>query len=220
MITSEYWFNSEKLLNYVWPAIVAISCIICFVLIGTLVGYSKNSKKKVAIFFVGIIVANLIFGLSTLMYTKSYRELRQNITYKNRNYDVTLFNKNSLTDREIKGYSPEDIQKTNELPFYTLKNNTNLDEWTYLGSDEHLYFFKNQSGIFNVDTTNEIVTFEDNTESDVAIKEEYAELNNNSFLDIGFKEKVGPAIEEIIINGKLKDKTYKNTNKTKKLIEY
>jgi len=217
MITSEYWLNSEKLLNYVWPSIVAISCIACFVLIGTLVSYSM---KKVVMFFVIIIVANLIIGLSTLMYTKSYRELRQSITYKNRNYDVTLFNKNSLTNSEINGYSLEDIQKTNELPFYTLKNNTNSDEWTYLGRDEHLYFFKNQTGIFNVDTTNEIVTFEDNAESDVVIKEEYAELNDNLFLDVGFKEKVGPAIEKIIINNKLKDKTYKNTNKTKKLIGY
>ena len=217
MITSEYWQNSEKLLNYLWPAIVAISCVICFVLIGVL---ASHGKKKVVISFLGIIMANLVIGFSTLIYTKPYRDLQQYATYKNRIYDVTIFNKNSLTDREIRGYSPEDIQKTNKLPFYSLKNNINSDEWHYLGRDEHLYFFKNQRDIFNVDTTNKMVTFENNAKSDVAIKEKYVELNDNSFLDAGFKETVGPSIDEIIIDSKLKDTTYKSTNKTIKLIAY
>lgn len=52
------------------------------------------------------------------------------------------------------------------------------------------------------------------------VKEVYAELNDTSYSELGFKELVGPYIQEIMIPSKDKDKLYHPTSKTSKLDEY
>jgi len=216
-ISSSYWGLSEKMLMTIVPMMIIISCIIIFVLIGV---FLEHTKKILVIFIIGITTLNVGISLFTLNYTRNYRRLEDYATYKNREYKPSILSKTSYSNRDIKGFSSEDIITTSQLPFYSIKESEEKNKLSYLGKDADLYFFKdNQENIvFNLETTSDLVKFSSNMDGDTIITIKSAELNDKSFSKYGFKEKVGPAITKILINKNLKDTYYRHTSPTQKLV--
>lgn len=216
-MTSTYWHQSETLINDILPIIFLISGFLLFILVGV---WLSHSNKKVGIGILTIIGLNLFIFSATMIYSKDFRKLTSHITSKNRDYEVTTLNKTNFSNQRMSGYSIEDIETTSKLPFYTKENSIDTSNWQYLGKDEHLYFLEKESIIYNVPINKEIVTFKPNLEKEVIINESYATINDKSFVTLGFKQQVGPAITHIEITDKLKDQTFNNHNLTVKLIQY
>ncbi|MGL5684269.1 MAG: hypothetical protein ACRCXQ_00565 [Vagococcus fluvialis] len=216
-MTSSYWVISEKLIHYILPAFIMISLAISFLLFSI---WLSHYKKKAGFALLCLLLINVVIFFSVLIYTSNYRDLLPFITYKNRGFDVSVFKTTSYSDKFIKGYSPKDIEDTLHLPFYSLVEKDNLSSLEYLGKDEHLYFFQKDNIIYSVDANKQLLSFEGDNNQAVIIKEVYAELNDISYSELGFKKLVGPNIQKIIISKDNSEKTYHPTNKTTKLVDY
>lgn len=216
-MSSQYWALSEKLLNYILPSIVLISALICFILFSI---WLSHYQKKSGLMILILLLLNIFIFIGILTYTSEYHRLKPYSTYKNRAYEVSVYKTSSFSNRFIKGYSKKDIENTLLLPFYSKKVVEDTTSFNYLGKDEHLYFFEKDDIIYSLDQNKELVIFDEMTKQDVIVKEVYAELNDISFTELGFKELVGPYIQEIIITKDSSEKTYHPTNKTTKLVDY
>lgn len=214
---SHYWALSEKLLNYILPSLILISAFICFILFSI---WLSHYHRKFSLVILILLLSNALIFIGVLTYTSEYRQLKPYSTYKNREYEVSVYKTSSFSNRFIKGYSKKDIEDTITLPFYSKKVVEDTTSFNYLGKDEHLYFFKKDDIIYSLDYNKELVVFDENPQQDVIIKEVYAELNDMAFLDEGFKKLVGPYIQEVLIPSKDKDKSYHPINKTNKLADY
>lgn len=216
-MTSNYWQISERLLNIFLPTFILLSAFCCFVLFSI---WLSHYQKKAGVLILLILLLNILVFTSMMVYTKDYRQLKPNITYKNRDYDTTVYKKSSFSNRFIKGYSQKDIKETLEFPFYSKIETDSNSVFEYLGKDEYLYFFKKESIIYSLDANKNLISFEDNTSQEVTIKEIYAQLNDDSFTSLGFKELVGPTIDKIVIANESSHKNYHPDSTTTKLVPY
>jgi energy-coupling factor transporter transmembrane protein EcfT len=185
------------------PSIVLISALICFILFSI---WLSHYQKKSGLMILILLLLNAFIFIGILTYTSEYRQLKPYSTYKNRAYEVSVYKTSSFSNRFVKGYSKKVVE--------------DATSFNYLGKDEHLYFFDKNDIIYSLDQNKELVIFDESTKQDVIVKEVYAELNDTSYSELGFKELVGPYIQEIMIPSKDKDKLYHPTSKTSKLADY
>lgn len=215
-ITSQYWQQSEFLLNFILPGLLLVSCVVCFILLGVL---SANVKRKIIVSIIGIVLLFNILSIGIIFkVTTNYRELSAFQTKKNRTVEAGLFRYESTVSLENNSYALEDVEKTAKLPFYKTEEIIEENDLAYLGKDEHLYFFENDKTIYNIDVTSEIVSFEPTVEKVQVIKN-MAVLRDKSFEQNNFKEKIGPVITKIIIPQKMEGTDYRPEKPTNKLLK-
>lgn len=215
-ITSQYWQQSEFLLNFFLPGLLLVSCIILFILFGVL---SSNVKRKIVVSMIGIVLLVNVLSIGIIFkITANYRELSVFQTKKNRIVEVSLFRYESTVSVENKSYVLEDIEKTAKHPFYKIEEITEANDLTYLGKDQHLYFFERNKIIYNVDVKNELVSFEPMIENVQVIKS-VAVLVDKTFEKNYFKETIGPVISKIIIPKEMDEIDYRAEKPTNKLLK-